>query len=334
MDKRYQVFLSSTFTDLKEERQQVLQTLVEMDCIPAGMELFPATDEEQWKFIQKVINDCDYYLLIIGGKYGSLTADGISYTEQEFDYTVKQKIPILAFMPDDPDEIIAGKSEMSSELQEKLNTFKSKVCQGRIIKKWKSPEQLSGAVAKSLPKMFKTHPAVGWVRADTVSNTELLEQINTTQQYNEKLRKELESVKKDSSPDIGNLSFGNDEYLVTGTYKNPYGRTTEWDFPATWNELFSTIGVKLFMDVNEETIKTDTSSFFINKALETSAVFHPSAKINDEVFQTIKIQLLALKLITVKPLTTVAKSVALFWVLTEYGKRELLKIRSIKSDQT
>lgn len=45
MDKRYQVFVSSTFTDLKEERKHVIQTLMEMDCIPAGMELFPAIDE-------------------------------------------------------------------------------------------------------------------------------------------------------------------------------------------------------------------------------------------------------------------------------------------------
>ena len=47
MDKRYQVFVSSTYTDLKDERSAIFQTLMEMDCIPAGMELFPAADEEQ-----------------------------------------------------------------------------------------------------------------------------------------------------------------------------------------------------------------------------------------------------------------------------------------------
>ena len=63
MEKRYQVFVSSTYTDLKEERRHVTQALMEMDCIPAGMELFPAADEEQWEFIKRVIDDCDYYLL-------------------------------------------------------------------------------------------------------------------------------------------------------------------------------------------------------------------------------------------------------------------------------
>ena len=81
MDKRYQVFVSSTFADLQTERQRVIQALMEMDCIPSGMELFPAVDEEQWEFIRRIIDDCDYYLLIIGGRYGSTTPEGISYTE-------------------------------------------------------------------------------------------------------------------------------------------------------------------------------------------------------------------------------------------------------------
>ena len=41
MDKRYQVFISSTFEDLQEERRQVMQALLALDCIPTGMELFP-----------------------------------------------------------------------------------------------------------------------------------------------------------------------------------------------------------------------------------------------------------------------------------------------------
>ena len=44
MEKRYQVFVSSTYTDLQEERLKVMQTLMRLDCIPAGMELFPAID--------------------------------------------------------------------------------------------------------------------------------------------------------------------------------------------------------------------------------------------------------------------------------------------------
>ena len=100
MEKRYQVFVSSTYADLSDERQNVFRTLMEMDCMPAGMELFPAADEEQWEFIKKIIDDSDYYLIIIGGRYGSLTAEGISYTEKEFDYAVEKEIKVIdSFLP-------------------------------------------------------------------------------------------------------------------------------------------------------------------------------------------------------------------------------------------
>jgi hypothetical protein len=110
IDKRYQVFVSSTFTDLKEERDGVIRALLEMDCIPAGMELFPAIDEEQFEFIKKVIDDCDYYIIIVAARYGSsISPEGISYTEKEYDYAVSRKIPVLAFLHRSPGSIAASK---------------------------------------------------------------------------------------------------------------------------------------------------------------------------------------------------------------------------------
>src|ERR1051326_2157854 len=138
MEKRYQVFVSSTYADLKEERQRVIQELMEMDCIPSGMELFPAADEEQLAFIKRVIDDCDYYLLIIGGRYGSISADGISYTEQEYDYAVSRGLKVIALRHENPDEIPLGKSEKDPELRERLQRFRDKVATGRLVKSWKT----------------------------------------------------------------------------------------------------------------------------------------------------------------------------------------------------
>src|SRR6266567_7821681 len=150
MDKRYQVFISSTYADLKEERRAVTQTVIELDCIPAGMELFPAADEEQFSFIKRVIDDCDYYLLIIAGRYGSVGADGISYTEKEFDYAVSQGLHVIALVHEDPDEIAYGKSEKDPLLTERLQQFRKKVCTGRIVKQWRNADQLPGLVDQSL----------------------------------------------------------------------------------------------------------------------------------------------------------------------------------------
>ncbi|MVT49847.1 DUF4062 domain-containing protein [Bradyrhizobium yuanmingense] len=131
MDKRYQVFVSSTFADLKEERQAVMQALLSLDHFPAGMELFPASDEDQWALIRGVIDDSDYYVLVVGGRYGSTTAEGISYTEMEFDYARSHKKPILAFVHQNPDQIPAGKTDLSDAAQAKLKAFRTKVETGR-----------------------------------------------------------------------------------------------------------------------------------------------------------------------------------------------------------
>jgi len=187
MNKRYQVFVSSTYADLKEERQHVLQALMEMDCIPADMELFPAADEEQWTFIQKIIDDCDYYLLIIGGRYGSVTPDGISYTEKEFDYAVDKGLKIVALIHSEPSNIPFGKSESDSQLRKKLSEFRDKVMDGRLVKFWKSAEELPRLVALSLTKTIKMYPAIGWVRANKIASDELLIEINQLRKENQKL---------------------------------------------------------------------------------------------------------------------------------------------------
>ncbi|HEX4136006.1 MAG TPA: DUF4062 domain-containing protein [Bryobacteraceae bacterium] len=51
MQKRYQVFVSSTYEDLHEERREVMQALLALNCIPTGMELFPAADDDSWTHI-------------------------------------------------------------------------------------------------------------------------------------------------------------------------------------------------------------------------------------------------------------------------------------------
>ena len=101
MDKRYQVFVSSTYKDLIDERRAVINEIMSLDCIPSGMELFPATDEEQFEFIKRIIDDCDYYVLILGGRYGSLAKDGISYTEKEYLYALSKGIHVLAFVQEE-----------------------------------------------------------------------------------------------------------------------------------------------------------------------------------------------------------------------------------------
>ena len=71
MDKKYQIFVSSTYRDLEEERRKVIEQILNLGHIPVGMVLFQAGDETQWGYIQKRIVECDYYIVLVAERYGS-----------------------------------------------------------------------------------------------------------------------------------------------------------------------------------------------------------------------------------------------------------------------
>lgn len=70
------MFLSSTFADLEDERKEVMSALQRAGYFVAGMELFPSDDDESWEVIKRVIDQSDYYVLVVGGKYGSIGKGG------------------------------------------------------------------------------------------------------------------------------------------------------------------------------------------------------------------------------------------------------------------
>jgi hypothetical protein len=331
MDKRYQVFISSTYSDLKDERQQVMQTLLKMDCIPTGMELFPAKDEEQLEFIKKIIDDCDYYLIIIGGRYGSTTADGISFTEKEYDYAVEKGIHIIALVHGNPEVIPAGKTEMDAQARKKLDAFRNKVSKGRLINNWTKPEDLPAQVALSLISAIKSHPAIGWVRANSVANVDLLQQVNYLQRKNDEIFEELSNYKNKYVIDTSNLAQGDQTIKLSGKYKSKtkYG-TFKWVHEISWNFIISLLGPHLFMWLHDAAVNSMLTKIIL-KANGIDAEDIESCEISDELFQTVKIQLMALGWIDVQEQTTMANTQALYWILTDAGKAQLLKTASVKA---
>jgi hypothetical protein len=167
MNKHFQVFVSSTYEDLREERQEIIQALLELDCIPSGMELFPASDDDQWSLIKRVIDDCDYYVVVIGGRYGSTGPDGKSYTQMEYEYAVSTHKPVLAFIHGDPGKLPCEKVEQHDHLRPKLEVFRQ-LAKQRMCRFWHSPQELGALLSRSMTQVIKQKPAIGWVRANAV----------------------------------------------------------------------------------------------------------------------------------------------------------------------
>ena len=97
--RKFSIFISSTYEDLKKERQALVGVALENNFIPVGMEQFHAAPTSQWNIITKMIDECDFYLLVIGGRYGSIDKEtGISYTEKEYNYAKTKGLPVLVLI--------------------------------------------------------------------------------------------------------------------------------------------------------------------------------------------------------------------------------------------
>jgi hypothetical protein len=148
MKIKYQIFVSSTYDDLREERASIIWGILKSENIPVGMENFSASNDRGWGIIQKTIDDSDIYVLLIAGRYGSMDEDTQkSWTEKEYDYAKEKNIPVLAFIRED-NSITADRLDTGIK-KERLDSFKKKIrgSKGHLTKNWKnkeSPEQAPG----------------------------------------------------------------------------------------------------------------------------------------------------------------------------------------------
>ncbi|QQE11164.1 DUF4062 domain-containing protein [Planctomycetota bacterium] len=193
MDKKYQIFISSTYEDLKNERDQVIKAILEMGHIPLGMEMFSAGDEEQWQLIKRQIDDSDYYVVITAHRYGSVTDEGISYTEKEYDYACEQGVPTLGFIIDDKAQWPQNICDKSDKDIRALDNFKNKI-RTKMMQSWSNKDDLYGKIAISLTKQFNLKPRKGWVRSDQITNPEIPNELARLSEENAFLRNQINEL--------------------------------------------------------------------------------------------------------------------------------------------
>jgi len=344
MEKRYQVFVSSTYEDLHEERQEVMHALLELDCMPAGMELFPAADDDQWTLIKNVITECDYYIVIIGGRYGSLNNEGISYTEMEYRYALEISKPIIAFLHKDPDALPAKRTEQNIESKEKLKEFRN-LCENKMCKYWENPSNLGSVVSRSLIRLIKSNPSIGWVRADQISDQEATKEILKLRHRIEELEYELFELKNKPPEGIKNLSQGEDEFKIHYSFQASQhlldfeSKYFEEEFIASWNSIFAYISPYLINESKDFYLKGALNNFckeanheYLNSKEKEELIGYKFTdfRIRDDDFQTIKVQLRALGLIIKSVKQRSIKDTETYWTLTPYGDTLMTQLRAIR----
>ncbi len=273
-ERREQVFISSTFKDLVEERRAVTQTLLEADCIPSGMELFPASNSEKWDLIKGVIDLCDYYVVIIGGRYGSVDeVEQLSYTEMEFDYAVETNKPVMGFLHGDPGKLPGDKLDLADDLREKLDNFRHKI-ERKMVKYWHEPGDLPGQVALAIMQIRKSHPAVGWIRASEAMTPEVKAELAELRARVRELSADLHDEQRQhaSAVDPSELVQGNEaaelvcafechtQRMIDAGEARQYNRKrARWTAHSTWNDILKHLGPELMDEASEEHLRTRLS---------------------------------------------------------------------------
>jgi hypothetical protein len=207
--KRLQVFVSSTFSDLRDERQAAVEAILTAGHIPAGMELFTSGDESQMEVIKQWIDESDVYLLILGGRYGSVEAkSGKSYTHLEYEYALHSDKPMFACVMNESALEAKVKSHGTEVIEldnpAPLKRFRAEV-KTRVVKFWDDKKDIKIAVGETLAHFARREELTGWVRAAKEVDLErLLNEIARLSQENAHLRSLGSSS---SEPTIAGFTF-------------------------------------------------------------------------------------------------------------------------------
>lgn len=340
IQKKYQVFVSSTYEDMQLERKEVIHALLELDCIPSGMELFPAADEDQWSLIKGVIDDCDYYVVIVGGRYGSIGKEAMSYTEMEYRYALEKGKPVIGFLHKDPESLPKNRCEKSQEGQKKLEEFRRFV-QNKMCKYWEDAKDLGSVVSRSLISLQKKHPGIGWVRGNTPMSKDAQIEIL-------RLRQELDALKKTTQltnntlKDNNIYAQGEDKFSINYDFQSTdeQGKEHPWDHSTivTWDEIFYWI-LPIMMDKASDTKLKSSLSDFLSEKCKDKYKKDKDIKNHDldnfEIFEndyhTIMIQALALGYIRrfeTKKYSDDEED--RHWILTPIGEEIMFRLRAVK----
>jgi predicted DNA binding CopG/RHH family protein len=341
-DKRYQVFISATYTDLREERGVLLQTLPTLGCLPTTVEAHTQSLSTMVN-IRRRIDDCDYFLLLVGSRYGSLMPSGVSYTHMEYVYAATKQKPILVLMHESPETRAEDLQEQKVEGKLKFGDFRKVLQREREhIVYWRDAKDLASALHNAIPALLRRHPTVGWARiskdgvARAPANAELEKECELLRKRVKELEAEREKWLSSAVGSTENLAKGEDLLDVVyrckayagGNCQDVNGKTR-----LSWNELLVSFGSNLLQAQTEEFMAAKINERLQKNALVEIQKEYPKThavvdvQISPSSFNAIKMQFRVLGVIQRVTRDNDQKQ---WWQMTAVGERNLTTIMSVR----
>jgi Domain of unknown function (DUF4062) len=138
------IFVSSTFKDLRPERDSAQEALRRSELVPWGMELFVSEPSKPLDVCLEQVQLSDAVILIIGFMAGSLIPESpeLTYTRAEFELAQKLGRPVFAFFKTEGG--VPVNKETDADKKKALDDFKNAVTSAGITPAYfDSPDRLT-----------------------------------------------------------------------------------------------------------------------------------------------------------------------------------------------
>jgi|ERR1043165_690309 hypothetical protein len=189
-EKKLQVFVSSTYSDLREERQAAVEAILASGHIPAGMELFAAGDESQMQVIRRWIDESDVFMLILGSRYGSIEPETQkSYVQLEYEYALSKQKPLFAVVKAGTENATATEAA-SNNSAANFWTFRDLVTK-KVVRFWNDPRDIKLSVHETLAEFARRPELVGWRHTPDVDFASISQEVARLSSDNSALRERL-----------------------------------------------------------------------------------------------------------------------------------------------
>jgi hypothetical protein len=166
MTASFTVFVCSTFSDLGQEREGVLDAIRRLKLQHDSMEFFGAHAEQPIETCLQEVRASDVLVVIIGHRYGSIVPDlGISYSEAEYAEGFRLKKPCLVYTRDDNVPVLPKHMERDPEKLKLLEAWKETIQKRHTVATFQDGGRLAVQVAADLARTIQELEEVGKARA-------------------------------------------------------------------------------------------------------------------------------------------------------------------------
>ena len=187
MSKKYFVYISSSFDDLKTERRELIKIVTELGAVPITMEGFDFDEEHGQGLVKKAIFESDYFINLTAYKCGQMLGKSFSL-EFELTWAERFNVPVFSFIIDEQARWKASKKEKDTSAAKVLEVFKNKLRELPHAT-WTTSADLYQKIYINLTRVMNLNPGQGWIRGDQAVSPATANELSRLISENNELRK-------------------------------------------------------------------------------------------------------------------------------------------------